>query len=439
MKRIILALTILGLLPCTSVIPLIAQDDQANKIEEGKKMWDKWMEARGGRGRLSTIKDIQSTADVRLVTQGLNLTLITYKKGLNKYRQDQKVMGMTITQTINGEKGWMSDPATGSIVDMPKEVQGQLSAPANEHEALLDPEKFGHIVTYEGRKTILAKEYILLNQRSKEGVVVTHYIDPDTFLRYKYAFIMSNVPYEVIESDYRDIDGIKVPFLQRQLQSGNEVAIIMVKEYKFNTNLADSLFDRNAQATSGRKEIVVPPETLAKFVGTYKLTPQLNLMITLEGNQLYTQASGQNKFPLFAESETKFFLKVLDIETEFVKDSKGVVTHLVYRQAGNELTAPRISDTVLVRKEINVDPKILAQYAGTYELKPGFDMVITLEGDKLFSQATGQSKVQIFPETETKFFLKVVDAQIEFLKDDKGAVTHLMLDQGPAHIEAPRK
>jgi len=217
------------------------------------------------------------------------------------------------------------------------------------------------------------------------------------------------------------------------------VAVITVKEYKFNTDLSDSLFDRNAQATGGRKEIVVPTEALAKYVGTYKLTPQLNLMITLEGNQLYLQASGQNKFPLFAESETKFFLKVLDVQTEFVKDSKGVVTHLIHRQGGNEITALRVSDTVLVRKEITVDPKILAQYAGTYELKPGFDMVVTLEGDKLFSQATGQGKVQIFPETETKFFLKVVDAQIEFLKDDKGAVTHLMLDQGPAHIKAPRK
>ncbi len=76
MKRIILALAILGLLLCASVIPPMAQDDQAKKIEEGKKMWDKWTAARGGRDRLLTIKDIQSTADVRLVTQGLNLTLI---------------------------------------------------------------------------------------------------------------------------------------------------------------------------------------------------------------------------------------------------------------------------------------------------------------------------------------------------------------------------
>jgi hypothetical protein len=36
----------------------------------------------------------------------------------------------------------------------------------------------------------------------------------------------------------------------------------------------------------------------------------------------------------------------------------------------------------------------------------------------------------LFPESETKFFLKVVDAQVSFVKDDQGAVTHLILHQG---------
>jgi CubicO group peptidase (beta-lactamase class C family) len=91
------------------------------------------------------------------------------------------------------------------------------------------------------------------------------------------------------------------------------------------------------------------------------------------------------------------------------------------------------------RKEITVSPKILADYAGTYELAPGFDLVVTLQGTQLMSQATGQPKVQLFAETETKFFLKVVDAQIEFFGDDKGAVTHLILHQSGRDMKAPRK
>jgi len=55
---------------------------------------------------------------------------------------------------------------------------------------------------------------------------------------------------------------------------------------------------------------------------------------------------------------------------------------------------------------------------------------VTLEDGKLRTQATGQGKIQAFPESETKFFLKVTDAQIEFLKDDSGNVASLKLYQG---------
>ncbi|MGH9849424.1 MAG: serine hydrolase, partial [Blastocatellia bacterium] len=51
-------------------------------------------------------------------------------------------------------------------------------------------------------------------------------------------------------------------------------------------------------------------------------------------------------------------------------------------------------------------------------------------GDSLMTQATGQPKFELFPESETRFFLKVVEAQVTFVKDDKGAVTHLILHQG---------
>jgi hypothetical protein len=167
--------------------------------------------------------------------------------------------------------------------------------------------------------------------------------------------------------------------------------------------------------------------------------PNFKLMVTLDGGQLYSQASGQAKFPIFAISETRFFLKVVDAEVEFFRSNAGAISHLVLYQNGQEIKGTRVSDTVAERKEIEVPPARLAQYTGTYELQPGFDLVITLEGDKLMSQATGQGKVQIFPETETKFFLKVTDAQVEFLLNDKGNATHLMLHQGIAEIKAPRK
>jgi CubicO group peptidase (beta-lactamase class C family) len=82
------------------------------------------------------------------------------------------------------------------------------------------------------------------------------------------------------------------------------------------------------------------------------------------------------------------------------------------------------------RTEVKVDPKILDAYVGQYQLGPNFIVAITKEGDRLMLQATGQPKFDLFPESESKYFLKVVDAQLTFEKDETGKVTRLILHQG---------
>ena len=87
---------------------------------------------------------------------------------------------------------------------------------------------------------------------------------------------------------------------------------------------------------SERKEITVPPKVLAEYVGTYELTPNFSIVMTLEDGHLMTQATNQPKFPLFAESETMFFLRVVDAQVEFFKNDKGQVTHMVLHQGGHD-------------------------------------------------------------------------------------------------------
>ena len=89
-------------------------------------------------------------------------------------------------------------------------------------------------------------------------------------------------------------------------------------------------------------------------------------------------------------------------------------------------------------KAIQLDPKILDAYAGEYQLVPGFSLVFTREGDKLFMQPTGQSKVEIFAESETDFFLAVADVQVTFGKDDKGQVNQAILHQNGRNMTAKK-
>ncbi len=84
-------------------------------------------------------------------------------------------------------------------------------------------------------------------------------------------------------------------------------------------------------------------------------------------------------------------------------------------------------------KTAQVDPQIYDAYVGEYELAPNFILAVRREGDRLMTQATGQGQVEIFPESETTFFPKVIEAKITFVKSESGKVTHLILSQNGEH------
>ena len=69
------------------------------------------------------------------------------------------------------------------------------------------------------------------------------------------------------------------------------------------------------------------------------------------------------------------------------------------------------------RLEVAVDSSVLVRYVGEYELAPTFHVVVTREAAHLFVQATGQPRFPIFAESDSTFFLRVVDAQITFSRD----------------------
>jgi CubicO group peptidase (beta-lactamase class C family) len=93
-------------------------------------------------------------------------------------------------------------------------------------------------------------------------------------------------------------------------------------------------------------------------------------------------------------------------------------------------------DPIAPRKAVPVDREVLEKYVGKYSILPWFGITVTLEDDKLMAQATWQEKFQLFPESPTKFFYKVVDAQITFVEEDDGTVKRLMLRQNGRDLPA---
>lgn len=93
----------------------------------------------------------------------------------------------------------------------------------------------------------------------------------------------------------------------------------------------------------------------------------------------------------------------------------------------------------IVRTRVAVDPAVLPTYVGVYEVAPTFSIAITLENGQLMAQATNQQKFPVFPESQSRFFLKVVNAQLEFFRDANGRISHLVLRQDGRDTRGVRK
>jgi D-alanyl-D-alanine carboxypeptidase len=192
---------------------------------------------------------------------------------------------------------------------------------------------------------------------------------------------------------------------------------------------------------SERKAVKIDPKIFDGYVGSYQLAPAFVLKITREGDRFISQAAGQRQVEIFPEGDHDFFAKVVNAQITFVTNSQGRASELILHQGGRDQHAPRVEGAAAEpreHKEIHVDTRIFDGYIGNYQLAPNFSITIAREGDHLFEQATNQPRVEILPESDKDYFLKVVNAQITFVTDGQGRATELILHQGGADQHAKR-
>ncbi len=166
------------------------------------------------------------------------------------------------------------------------------------------------------------------------------------------------------------------------------------------------------------------------YVGGYAFAPEFVVQITRKGSRYFAQATGQGRNELFPTTPTRFALHAVDAQFGFEDNKGGKYAALVLYQDGHEQKAPRQDPFTPSPAAAPLKPAIAALYVGRYEINPRFILAVTQTGDRLFVQATGQGKLELFPETDTDFFLRAVNARITFVRDASGKVTALVLHQG---------
>jgi CubicO group peptidase (beta-lactamase class C family) len=104
---------------------------------------------------------------------------------------------------------------------------------------------------------------------------------------------------------------------------------------------------------------------------------------------------------------------------EFEPGPAPLVRRLAARAAGRPLQEP---------VAIGLPASALDALVGVYRIDPNATFTISRDGERLFSERSGDSKTEIFPESETRFFSKESLARLSFEKDASGRVVRLVFE-----------
>lgn len=91
-----------------------------------------------------------------------------------------------------------------------------------------------------------------------------------------------------------------------------------------------------------RKEVAIDAALLSRYEGTYQLTPQLQLVVTVESGSLMIAATGQGKVRGRPYGEKDFFVPEAQAELSFVLGDDGKATQLIFRQPGGQMVAKKV-------------------------------------------------------------------------------------------------
>ena len=176
----------------------------------------------------------------------------------------------------------------------------------------------------------------------------------------------------------------------------------------------------------------VNPKSFTDFVGRFDYQGAI-MTVSVEGDALFSQLTGQEKFRIFPKAKDEFFWKVTDAQVVFLRDEIGRVNAARHTQNGNAFRAPKLADDA-----VKLTTGQLDVFVGQYQYGPGAVMTIKRDGEQLMAQLTGQPAYPIFPKSAAEFEWRVVAAKVEFVKGGDGKVIKAVHHQNGAKFDAPR-
>jgi zinc protease len=235
-----------------------APPPDAASLAKGKELLQRVQQALGGADKLAAVKDLQFHADLEVFTPGASMKV----KQTNSFiapsivRQDNELPFLKQSVYSDGASGWLA--SMQGVQNLAPPVLKQIRGEAFRQMASLamSDRDANRTVNYLGQGVI--------DISSKDGESVRLSVDEKTGIPVKLAYQQSagegGSAVEEIFSDWRDVDGIRLPFQWTVMQGDKKFAGVTVQDYKINSGLTqETLGKRPAPAT-----LPIPPQPPAQ-------------------------------------------------------------------------------------------------------------------------------------------------------------------------------
>jgi outer membrane lipoprotein-sorting protein len=227
-------------------LALVVVSPVAVQAMDADELINKNIEATGGLEKIKSVQSVKYTG--KFLTQGMEFPFTMIQKRGDKMRIEAEIMGSTMVQVFDGEKGWGINPMTGSSDPQPMsgmeeksfKLQADLDGP------LIDYAEKGYTVEYLGEEDVEGTPAYKLKVDTNNGIVMNIFFDKDYFLNIKSsnAITVDENEFETqtYSSDYQEVEGMVLPFAI-ETRSGDQVLNqVMMEKVEYNVEVDESIF-----------------------------------------------------------------------------------------------------------------------------------------------------------------------------------------------------
>jgi outer membrane lipoprotein-sorting protein len=226
------------------LIALFAAGNALADLPTGEEIMQRKIEALGGQEALARRHNILTKGKMSISGVEMNATIYTAEPNLNYVLFESPMIGK-MESGCNGETAWELSVMQGANVKEGKELT----------KALFDAE-FNSELNWQDRYTsidVQAEEEVEGKTCCKVvltptvGDTITTYFDMETWLTVRTETVRNSSVGRISVvsdfSDYREVDGVKVPFKTEVLLMGAQQMITTIESMEFNVKLPEGIFD----------------------------------------------------------------------------------------------------------------------------------------------------------------------------------------------------